>query len=141
MGLISIPPVFWRYRDLPEFTRDVYWTRSDKLAAVSGTVYGMIPLVLNGSHKITSLRVTGSNPAGGRCHISIWENYNGNGRYRRSIVGQFPQGTPFDTVATPAGGYYVTNPTDFNYAIWIYARGAGIPISIYNIGVEATPIA
>ncbi len=140
MGLLSIPPVFLKYRNLPEFSRNVYWTRSDKLAPVAGTVYGMIPLHLSGSHKITSLRVTGSNPAGGLCHVSIWENYASNGKFRRSIVGQFPSGTPFDTTAVPAGGYYVTNPTDYNYALWVLARGSGIEINIYNIEVEATPI-
>lgn len=140
MGLISIPPVFLKHKNLPEFTRNVYWTRSDKLAAVAGPVYGMIPLHFNGSHKITSLRVTGSNPAGGTCHISIWENYASNGRPRQRIVGQFPSGTPFDTAVLPAGGYYVTNPTDYNYALWAYALGPGIEINIYNIGVEATPI-
>lgn len=140
MALLSIPPVFLKYKDLPEFTRNVYWTRSDKVASVSGRVYGMIPLHFNGSQKITSLRVTGSSPVGGECHISIWENYVSNGQFRRSIVGQFPSGTPFDVTAAPAGGHYVTNPTDFNYALWIYADGPGIEINVYNIQVEATPI-
>ena len=140
MGLFSIPPVFLEYRSLPEFTRDDYWTRSDKDASVPGTVYGMIPLHLDGSHKITSLRVTGSNPSGGVCHVSIWENFVSNGRFRRSIVGQFPSGAPFDTTAIPPGGHYVTNPTDFNYALWAYARGPGIDVSIYAIQLYATPI-
>ena len=140
MGLLSIPPVFLKYRTYAEFTRNVYWTRSDKLASVSGYVYGMIPLHLNGSHKMTSLRVTGSNPVGGTCHISIWENYASNGQYRQSIVGLYPSGTPFDTTVAPAGGYYVTNPTDYNYALWVYARGSGIEINVYNIELESTPI-
>ncbi len=140
MGLISIPPVFLNYRNLPEFTRNTSWTRSDKLAPLAGFVFGMIPLHLSGSHKITSLRVTGSNPAGGECHVSIWENNGSNGLPRRSIVGQFPLGDPFDTTAVPTGGFYITNPTDYNYALWAYARGSGIDINIHNIEVFATPI-
>lgn len=140
MGLLSVPPVFFPYRTYPEFTRKVYWTRSDKLAPVAGYVVGMLPLHLLGSHKITSLRVSGSNPAGGTCHISIWENYASTGRPRRSIVGLFPTGTPFDALAVPAGGYYVTNPNDYNYALFAYAVGAGTEINIYNIEVEMTPI-
>ena len=141
MGQYSIPPVFHKYRNLSEFTRNTFWTRSDKLAPVAGTVYGMIPLHLNGSHRIRSLRVTGSNPAGGTCHVSIWENFASTGRFRRSIVGQFPNGDPFDLKVSPSGGFYVTNPTDYNYALWAYARGPGIDINIHSIVVDATPIA
>jgi len=140
MGLYSIPPVFLQYKDRPEFTRAVYWTRSDKDAGVSARVYGMIPLNFNGSHKITSLRVTGSNPVGGVCHVSIWENHASNGRFRRSIVGQYPTGAPFDTTASPSGGHYVTNPTDYNYALWAYASGSGVDVSIYAIQVDAEAI-
>ena len=140
MGLLSIPPVFLKYRSYPEFTRNVYWTRSDKLAPVAGYVYGMIPLHLVGSHKIKSLRVTGSEPPGGIGHVSVWENYASNGRFRKSIVGTYPSGSPFDVTGTPAGGYYVTNPTDYNYAIWAYARGTGIEINLFNIEIEAIPI-
>lgn len=140
MGLLSVPPVFFQYLTYPEFTRGVYWTRADKLAPVAGVVVGMLPLHLPGSHKITSLRVTGSNPAGGICSISIRENYASTGVFRQSIVGLFPTGTPFDALAVPAGGYYVTNPNDYNYALLAYAFGAGTEINIYNIEVEMTPI-
>ena len=139
MGLLSIPPVFSQYRTFPEFTRNVFWTRADKLAPV-GIAVGMLPLHLLDSHKITSLRVTGSNPAGGICHISIWENYASTGQPRQSIVGLFPTGTPFDVLAVPTGGYYVTNSNDFNYAVFAFAIGAGIEINIYNIQIEMTPI-
>lgn len=141
MALLSIPPVFVKYLNFPEFARNIYWTRSDKAAAIPGTVYGMIPLHLFGSQKIKSLRVTGSNPAGGTCHVSIWENFATPGTFRRSIVGAFPSGTPFDTMVVPSGGYYVTNPTDYNYAIWAYASGVGKEIQLFNIEIEATPIA
>ncbi len=140
MSLLSIPPVFWKYRNYAEFTRNSYWTKSDKLASVSGIVVGMIPLHLVGSHKIKSLRVTGSNPKGGVCHVSIWENHARNGRPRRRIVGSYPSGTPFDITVAPTGGYYVTNPTDYNYAILAYARGDGIEINVYNVEVEVVPI-
>jgi hypothetical protein len=140
MGLLSIPPVFFKYRNLAEFSRNVYWTRSDKLAAVSETVYGMIPLHLVGSHKVKSLRVTGSNPAGGTCHVSMWENYASNGTFRRQIVGANPSGNPFDITVAPSGGYYVTNPTDYNYAIYAYASGSGIEIKLFNIEMEVVPI-
>jgi hypothetical protein len=140
LGLFSIPPVFFKYRNFSEFTRNVYWTRSDKASSVSGYVYGMIPLHFDGSQKIKNLRVFGSNPSGGRCHVSIWENFATNGRYRRSIVGVNPSGSPFDVMASPSGSYYVTNPTDFNYALWAYAFGNGIEINLYNIEIEAIPI-
>lgn len=139
MRLLSVPPVFLKYKDTPEFTRNAFWTRSDKVAGVPGVVYGMIPLHLVGSYKLKSLRITGSNP-GGTCHVSIWENFASTGIFRRSIVGAMPSGNPFDITAIPAGGYYVTNPTDYNYAIWAYASGSGIDISLFNIEMEVTPI-
>jgi hypothetical protein len=140
MGLLSVPPVFLKYRQDPEFTRSFSWTRSDKPASFSGTVYGMVPLHLVGSHKLKSMRVTGSNPPGGTCHVSIWENFASTGTPRRSIVAANPNGNPFDITVIPAGGYYVTNPTDYNYAIWAYAAGSGINISLSNIEMEVTPI-
>ncbi len=140
MSLLSIPPVFWKYKKYAEFTRNSYGTRSDKLAGVSGFVVGMIPLHLVGSHKIKSLRVTGSNPKGGQCYVSIQENYASNGRPRRAIVAASPYGSPFDITVAPTGGYYVTNPTDYNYAILAYARGDGIEINLYNVEVEVAPI-
>lgn len=140
MGKFSIPPVFFQYKGRPEFTRNVFWTRSDKDASVGITVYGMIPLHFDGSHRISSLRVTGSNPSGGSCHVSIWENYVSNGQFRRSIVGQNPTGAPFDTTASPTGGHYVTNPTDYNYALWAVASGPGVDVSIYAIQIDAEPI-
>jgi hypothetical protein len=139
MGLLSVAPVFLKYKNTPEFTRNAYWTRSDKLASISGTVYGMIPLHLVGSHKLKSLRVTGSNP-GGTCHVSIWENFASTGIPRKSIVAATPNGNPFDITAIPAGGYYVTNPTDYNYAVYAYASGDGIDISLSNIEMEVAPI-
>ena len=140
MGKFSIPPVFLQYRGRPEFTRNVFWTRSDKDAAVGVAVYGMIPLHLDGSQKITALRVTGSNPAGGSCHVSLWENYVSTGQFRQSTVGVFPTGAPFDTMASPSGGQYVTNPTDFNYALWAVASGPGVTVSIYAIQIDVAPI-
>ncbi len=140
MGLISIPPIFANYGNFAEFTRTVSWTQSDKLSPVSGLVVGIIPLHLVGSHKITSLRVTGSNPPGGTCYIGIWENSASDGQPRQAIVAQLPSGVPFDTTALPSGGYYVTNPTDYNYTLLAIAIGDGIQISLYNIEVEATPI-
>ncbi|MCH7903475.1 MAG: hypothetical protein IH944_02780 [Armatimonadetes bacterium] len=139
MALLSIPPVFLQFKTYAEFTRNVYWTRSDKAASVASFVVGIIPLHFNGSQKITSLRVTGRNP-GGTCYIGIWEHNVSNGQWNKPIVQQFPSGNPFDVTAVPAGGYYVTNPTDHHYDLAAYAIGPGIEINVYNIKVEATPI-
>jgi hypothetical protein len=44
MGLLSVPPVYLKYTDTPEFTSNLFWNRSDKLAGVPKPVYKMIPI-------------------------------------------------------------------------------------------------
>ncbi len=44
MGLLSVPPVFLKYRNSREFARNASWIRSDKLAAIPAPVYGTIPV-------------------------------------------------------------------------------------------------
>jgi hypothetical protein len=44
MGLLSVPPVFLKYKDTREFTSNLFWNRSDKLAGVPEPIYEMIPI-------------------------------------------------------------------------------------------------